>query len=422
MSKKFNDVEQPDLTPYKHFIFFPSLSSGYYGNFMRKDFKLRNGLPCRYNSEDFPELYRYNNFLITAGHWMGKATMEGGAPEKFGFKTLQSGGKDLVMGDSGGFQIANGTKPFNQELVEDTYRWLNNNVDVAVNLDIPPRLTYLGKFESCLEQSVKNFTYFAEQKDRKALFLNVLQGGDWNSYAHWYSKVSGFDFDGWCIGSAIGNVKTLFEAFTVLIEGKEHLNPNNKFVHILGTTKPLDMWIAAVFNLEMQKAGFQGVVSIDSSTPSMLGAFGRTYSNYNWIKESFNTVQYSKIDKKFIGETTNGNFPVTSMFDRYMIGGVTMQDLRLNNEYGWAALGLHAYAILKETVDFVNYTVSSDSVHALRQCVSAYDLLSIIPRIVHSENPKRELDRALPVIEKYAPKQSEVQEGEIDDIFTSLEF
>ena len=49
------------------FIYFPSFSAGEYGDKLKKDFRFRNGMTCRFYSDEMEEKYRHPQVLITAG-------------------------------------------------------------------------------------------------------------------------------------------------------------------------------------------------------------------------------------------------------------------------------------------------------------------------------------------------------------------
>ena len=81
-----------------NFRYFPSFSVGGFGDQLRKDFKFKSGFSCRFYSKEFPSKYRHTDFLISAGHFIKNNT---------DLYDLHGFTKDnLVMGDSGGFQIA----------------------------------------------------------------------------------------------------------------------------------------------------------------------------------------------------------------------------------------------------------------------------------------------------------------------------
>ena len=52
------------------FKYFPSFSVAGFGQALRKDLKLKNGLTSRFYSKEFPQKYRHIEFLISAGHFL----------------------------------------------------------------------------------------------------------------------------------------------------------------------------------------------------------------------------------------------------------------------------------------------------------------------------------------------------------------
>ena len=75
------------------FKYFPSFSVAGFGQALRKDLKLKNGLTSRFYSKDFPKKYRHTEFLISAGHFLRRPDLYG----EHGFTS-----DNLIMGDSGG--------------------------------------------------------------------------------------------------------------------------------------------------------------------------------------------------------------------------------------------------------------------------------------------------------------------------------
>jgi len=49
------------------FKYFPSFSAGEFGHGLLKNHKFKDELTCRFYTEEFPEEFRYTDFLITAG-------------------------------------------------------------------------------------------------------------------------------------------------------------------------------------------------------------------------------------------------------------------------------------------------------------------------------------------------------------------
>ena len=114
-------------------VYFPSLSSGAFAQVLKKDVEITPGVPYRFWDKRTPEEWRYPYFLVTAGHYYKKPTLRA----DWGLD------KDcLVFGDSGGFQIATGALKWDVALRDTIFQWLENNSDLAANLDIPPRTKY----------------------------------------------------------------------------------------------------------------------------------------------------------------------------------------------------------------------------------------------------------------------------------------
>ena len=150
-----------------NFIYFPSFSAGEMGSNFVKDHRFRNDMTIRFYSEEFPEEFQHNQLLITAGAHMSVQDYK----NKMGLTD-----RNLVMGDSGGFQFASGALKWDLKYRDKIFNWLSVNTDVAMNLDLPPRLKNEGKFQECLDISLDNFKYFQEKQDGSTKFLNVVQG------------------------------------------------------------------------------------------------------------------------------------------------------------------------------------------------------------------------------------------------------
>ena len=114
------------------FKYFPSFSVGAFGDALRKNYKFDDGFPCRFYSDEFPEKFRHNEFLISAGHFIRNN------PDLYNEHGFTS--NNLIMGDSGGYQICSGATKWKPELTQQSFEWLEKNSNIAMNLDIPPRL------------------------------------------------------------------------------------------------------------------------------------------------------------------------------------------------------------------------------------------------------------------------------------------
>jgi hypothetical protein len=291
-----------------HYI--PALSSGMFLSCMKSNEKISGqDYTYRYysnNPDEFPERYKYPFHLISAGHQYKKPNI------------LQELGMDpkevFVIGDSGGYQISSGALTFKKELVEQIFEWLENNSTVAMNLDIPPRMKMAGKFDECLALSKVNYKYFSDNQRGQTKFLNVIQGGDYDSYKKWYDGVKGFDFHGWGLGSAIGIHKTL-AALIVLKEGGEFKKNTKQYVHLLGTNRIIDFLYLEKIQQVLNNMGADIQITCDSSSPSRISAFGNIYTGFSLKELRYQSLSFS--NKNTYDPTKR--YPLFNQFDREML-------------------------------------------------------------------------------------------------------
>lgn len=341
----------------KHFIYFPSFSVGNVSQAMAKGLKMRNGMEMRFYSNTFPEQYRHPFFLVTAGHFYKKPKFI----EEWGFTQNPD---TLLLGDSGGFQIASGAIKWDPALPKIMMEWLENNSHIAMNLDIPPRLQYDGKFNECLEISKKNFEYFDKNRKGKTKFLNVLQGNNEITYYQWYNQVKGFEFDGWGIGGCGGSLYRFMSGIMALMQGKEQYNKNRKYCHILGTSKVIDFFILSQLQKSLNDIGSEMRVTTDSSTPSRAVVYGLYYHDVNFKNASFGSLHIPKERAENNKEVSNHTdstlqgseslLPNLIPFDDLLEGGYTYEDLRDWTIEGYAAVVLHNFMFFKDVMHKIN--------------------------------------------------------------------
>lgn len=340
----------------RKFIYFPSFSVGNVAQAMAKDKKMRNGMDIRFYSENFPKEFRHPYFLVTAGHYYKKMNFSA----DWGFKNNDN----IILGDSGGFQIASGAIKWNPELRPLILNWLEENSNVAMNLDIPPRLSYDGKFNEALALSIENFKYFDKNRKGQTQFLNVLQGVDETTYSSWYEAVKGFEFDGWSIGGGGVSIYRLMSAIAAIMQGKEQHNENRKYLHILGTSKVIDFFILSQIQKSLNDIGSTMQVTTDSSTPSRAVVYGLYYHDVNLKDASFNSLHIPKEraenNKSVTKNTANSISSQESLlpnlipFDDLLEGGYTYEDLRDWTIEGYAAVVLHNFMFFKDVMHKIN--------------------------------------------------------------------
>lgn len=404
----------------KKFLFFPSFSAGNVAHAMSKKLELRNGLDISFFSNKFPKEFRHPYYLVSAGHLYKKDNFI----KDFGLADP----KDmLILGDSGGYQIASGAIKWDEKILPLIFNWLENNSHIAMNLDIPPRMNYLGKFNEALDISKRNFKYFYDNQTGRTKFLNVLQGADELSYNAWYSEVQHFDFSGWGVGGATTSLYRMFSALKTLFSGKEHYNKNRLYLHILGTSKVMDFFIISQLQKSLNDIGSSMQITTDSSTPSRAVTYGSYYYDVDFRTASFRSLHIPKEraenNKAVAKHSTNSIqgqenlLPNLIPFDDLLEGGYTYEDLRDWTIEGYAAVVLHNFMFFKDVMHKINSYVEGHP-YFLEQVVSSdtFLLLKAVDEMVKAyENgttPQK-------VFDKYKPhfiKMSSNIEGKKDII------
>ena len=374
-----------------NFIYFPSFSAGEMGSNFVKDHRFRNDMTIRFYSEEYPEEFQHNQLLITAGAHMSSKDYK----NKMGLTD-----RNLVMGDSGGFQFASGALKWDLKYRDKIFDWLSENTDIARNLDLPPRLKNEGKFRECLDVSLDNFKYFQEKQDGSTKFLNVVQGDDEHTYTHWYNQVKDFDFNGWGIGGAGGSLYRFMSGVHSLLQGNEHLNPRNEYFHILGTSKIRDFLMLIQLQKSLEDIGSKIVVTTDSSSPDRAVVFGTYYTRFSIKKGTFESINFpnEKHNPDIIDwfrETPNQDWPRMTAFDDVLKGLVSWKDVADWNTQCTMGMRLHNFYVFKDAIRMITDLIYGHD-YILKQSVDAevYKILKSIDEMVKSDSPNR-------VFEKY---------------------
>lgn len=306
------------------FIYFPSVTSGAFGGLLGKS---PNGISpelkvdLKYFNESYGDL-KYPYILISAGHNVNSSDIR---------NSMHIGPDPLVITDSGGYQIATGVLKYDPGLVDKILKWTEKNADIGVNLDIPTRGKYEGKFDECLDISKSNFKYWSDNRSNSDVaLLNVLQGPSYNKYKKWYDQVSSFNFDGWSLGGAT-TTEAMIAGLTVLFgHGKIHLDNANKYLHILGTSKIYDLALLMYVQRKVQETGSNLILTCDSSSPSKGAVFGTMYLDFDIKGVRFiNSKMPSVKNERSIVEKMAKmglSFPDTGRYSKKIIPNFTYQD------------------------------------------------------------------------------------------------
>ena len=211
--------QQVNLTPLQkdYAVYLPAISS-FYSTYVAKqrlekfisDERMPAGFDRGIEGMNFlnPEegYFTYKYGLYSAGHAQLDLT-------KSITQESMIQGRDrnntMILGDSGGYQIGKGVLKFDwldfegkeatktrQKILE----WLEVTADWSMMLDVPtwacdhihsPK-TGLKTFEDCLDKTRYNNDYFLMNRMGQTKWLNVLQGGDWDTAEKWYDGVKEF--------------------------------------------------------------------------------------------------------------------------------------------------------------------------------------------------------------------------------------
>jgi hypothetical protein len=266
-------------------VYFPSLSSGAFAQVLKKDAEITPGVPYRFWDKRTPEEWRYPYFLVTAGHYYKKPTLRA----DWGLD------KDcLVFGDSGGFQIATGALKWDVALRDTIFQWLENNSDLAANLDIPPRTKYQGRFQEALDFSIDNFKHFEKNQSGKTRFLNVSQGSNPKEREVWFNAVKDFEFQGWSLGGS-RRIVDLLHGIALMLQHKEFDKLYNTWVHVLGASKVSDFLVYGKLQQMFNKAFDNRItLSTDSSSPGQYPIFGQMVWDADWRNHIFQMLYFPK--------------------------------------------------------------------------------------------------------------------------------
>lgn len=364
------------------FIYFPSLSVGEFASHLVKpDYKINDKLSIKFYNSEYGK-YRYPYFLVSGGHHLKTPRA------KWGFEDDVT-----VMGDSGGFQICSGAKKWDNSTLEKTFLWLEANNDISINLDIPPRAEWAGKFNQALDISMKNFEYFHTNQTGKTKFLNVMQGQNHDEITAWYKAASQFDkFSGWSIGGAGGKEYILFEMLATLFKNKEHLKPHNKYLHILGISSIDQCFLLSCLQKALNDIGSPMQITTDSSSPGLAIVFGTCYTGANWDKLSTNAI---KLPQKLEGGYM---LPRCTAFDDLIAATVNKEDFAIWGTTSRNSTVLHNVYVLLDIIKSINSIVYSGE-YMIKEFISKpvyLQMFSAINELVKSDNPEA-------VVEKYRP-------------------
>lgn len=239
----------------------------------------------------------------------------------------------LLIGDSGGFQIASFAKKNKvcKFTKEESLKWLENNCDIAMNLDVPPNLDgnpSLKDFKNALKESVKNFEYFqSNRKNKECKFYNVLHGETKELLDIWYNEVKKFKFEGWAIGMKPPSNPMIQALGFCYLHSKGEFK--NKYgIHFFGTSGEN---VIPIINYCAHKLKEDILVTFDSSSYN-IGSIYRTYYLPGLINTNISFGDKYRLNPNI--KTLPCNCPVCSLIK-------SVDDLNTNKRISGILISLH---------------------------------------------------------------------------------
>jgi hypothetical protein len=235
----------------------------------------------------------------------------------------------MILGDSGGYQIGKGVLKFDwlnfegaeaNKTRQKILEWLELTADWSMMLDVPtwacdhihsPK-TGLKTFEDCLDKTKFNNKYFLENRLGQTKWLNVLQGGDWDTAEKWYRGVKEFSdpavwgdkaAEGWAFGGAnMCKIDiTLRRLMTMRDEG---MLTGKNWIHFLGTAQ-LD-WSCYLTQIQRQirkHINPELTISFDCASPFIATAHGLVYTNAQHTNKRWSVIMDKAPDTKALAKS-----------------------------------------------------------------------------------------------------------------------
>ena len=346
-----------NLTPYQkdYAVYLPAISS-FYSTYVAKqrlekfvpDERVPTGFDRGIEGMNFlnPEqgYFTYKYGLYSAGHAqldLNKSlTQESMIQQRDRANTM-------ILGDSGGYQIGKGVLKFDwldfegkaaNKTRQSILEWLELTADWSMMLDVPtwacdhihsPK-TGLKTFDDCLDKTKFNNKYFLDNRLGQTKWLNVLQGGDWDTAEKWYQGVKEFsdpagpyagkEAEGWAFGGA-NMCKMDITLKRLMTLREDGLLKGKNWIHFLGTAQ-LD-WSCYLTSIQRQirkHLNEEITISFDCASPFIATAHGLVYTNAQHNPKRWSVI----MDKAFDNKALAGSdipFPFESEIGRRLTVG-----------------------------------------------------------------------------------------------------
>lgn len=324
--------------------------------------------------------YYYGNALYSAGHAELRLDR---CNDKEPMIHRRNREKTVIIGDSGGFQIATGVLkldwatvkgPEGDKLRETILRYLEHTADWSMTLDVPafsaePPLsarTGLTRFEDTLDVTVHNLHYFIKNRVvGKTKFLNVLSGSSPENSKVWYDEVKKFSqpaevetmgysqdrtFEGWAFaGINMMHMPSVLNRVLDLID--DNLIAGKDWIHFLGIGR-LDWacYLTSIMRQLQQRYNPNLRISFDAASPFVAaGGYALSY-NYSHFDSRRLTYAMSRgIDDKSLKGSKLGMVYQSPINNRISVGDICVygpNDVNRNGKIGKTSWDTTSYHLI----------------------------------------------------------------------------
>lgn len=287
------------------------------------------------------KLWHYKYALYSAGQFSD-------ARPKACAVTNRDRDNTVVLGDSGGFQIGQGTLKGTEKFKRatssaqlcDMWRdsgevrkrivlWLDAHSDFAMTIDMPlwarlPQFKHTP-FHKCtvhelINLSLDNLKYIKANTNGNTKWLNVLQGTEEKDSKLWWDAVKKYRMGGWALAGGVGWRGGLQNVlyYTLLMRDDNAFARGQDWLHVLGVSQPT--W--AVLFTALQRAIRKHCknpklrVSYDSASPFQAGGARQQVMRYPKLTKDFKTwvmsAHEAPINKLYAKNGKYFHFPYAS--------------------------------------------------------------------------------------------------------------
>ena len=383
-------------------IFLPAIS-GFYATFIGKQRAENYVDPARFPQglsdmemmnwlNSSKGLFPYKWSLYSGGHADLDLTRSNASEDMLRQREQGS----VLVGDSGGFQIAKGLWEGDwkansgcakaQSKREAVLKWLDNISDYGMGLDIPTwivkrpdamKATQISTHDEAVNATKFNMEYFIKHrkgiKNGGARFLNVLQGANHTEAEDWYQIMKQYcdpaqypekHFDGWGMGGQnMCDVHLILKRLIALKYDGLLQEGVHDWMHFLGTSRLEWAVLLTTIQRNVRKyANPSFTISFDCASPFLATANGQVYyenvfpDNDKWsyrMSSSADNKKYATDTRKYsVGTVADGIFPnftespISDLMTMKDICIYKPGDLNKNGKEGKTSWDSFSYALL----------------------------------------------------------------------------